>query len=130
MYEGRQEGKETVHGHADKQTLPPAHFISHATPEESPHHHPHVYNATYRVGKGAGKKFSDRKIHKYRRSKALEKWHSITQKITWVGFILFVLHCVVVSITKPNKINGNNLTSIPLTLKGYRCGLYQVYHKL
>lgn len=56
LYKGRQEGKEAVYGHADKQTLSPTHFICHAPPEESPHHHPQVYNTTYKVEKGVGKK--------------------------------------------------------------------------
>lgn len=51
LHKGRQEGKEAVYGHTDKQTLSPTHFVRHAPPKESPHHHPQVHNATYSIGK-------------------------------------------------------------------------------
>lgn len=98
LYEGRQEGKEAIHGHADKQTLSPTHFICHAPPEESPHHHPNVYDATYSIRKGAGKKREH--VHKQRqevrqentqlKNNALEKCLSIKQKKYTARFIPFV----------------------------------------
>lgn len=45
--EGRQEGEETIHGHADEQALPSAHLVRHAPPEKRPHHHAQVHNTAW-----------------------------------------------------------------------------------
>ncbi|KAL0192383.1 hypothetical protein M9458_010679, partial [Cirrhinus mrigala] len=40
LHKRRQEGEEAIDGHANEQTLPSAHLVSHAAPEEGPYHHP------------------------------------------------------------------------------------------
>ncbi len=45
LHKRRQEGEEAIYGHANEQTLPSAHLVSHAAPEEGPYHHPQIHNA-------------------------------------------------------------------------------------
>ncbi len=45
LHKRRQEGEEAIYGHANEQTLPSAHLVGHAAPEEGPYHHPQIHNA-------------------------------------------------------------------------------------
>lgn len=44
--EGGEEGENTVDGERDEKRLPTAYPVSQSAPEESPNHHPKVYNQT------------------------------------------------------------------------------------
>lgn len=45
--EGGEEGEDAVDGEGDEKRLTSAYPISQSPPEESPHHHPKVYNQTW-----------------------------------------------------------------------------------
>lgn len=44
--EGGEEGEDTIDGERDEKRLPTAYPVSQSPPEESPNHHPEIYNQT------------------------------------------------------------------------------------
>lgn len=51
--EGGEEGEDAVDGERDEERLPTAYPVSESPPEESPNHHPEIYNQT--CGESGGK---------------------------------------------------------------------------
>ena len=45
--EGGEEGEDAVDGERDEKRLPAAYPVSQSPPEESPHHHPEIYDQTW-----------------------------------------------------------------------------------
>ncbi len=49
--EGGEEGENTIYGERDEKRLPTSYPVSQSPPEESPDHHPKIYNQTCRESK-------------------------------------------------------------------------------